>query len=272
MMDKQKLKKLLIGEFSLKRMVKSFLFIYLCLCIYAWFFTDNKIFLPQPASYTDNPDIIKLQTDDKIKISALYLPNKKAKYTILYSHGNASDIGQVKTLLLQLQNMGFSVFAYDYQGYGTSEGKPSESNAYKDINTAYNYLTKNLKIPSKQIIIYGHSVGTGPSTDLASHEPVGGLILESPFISAFRVVTNIPIVPFDKFNNISKIKQVRCPILIMHGKIDDIIPFWHGEKLFNTANQPKIFFAVEQAGHNDIPDIAGIKYQQQLQDFLRIIS
>jgi abhydrolase domain-containing protein 17 len=127
----------------------------------------------------------------------------------------------------RLNKWGFSVFAYDYRGYGTSDGSPSENNAYQDADVAYSYLTKELKIPPQQIIIYGQSLGGGAATELAAKHPVAGLILESTFTSAFRVVVPIPILPFDKFTNRDKLSRVRCPVLVMHGEADDVIPLQH---------------------------------------------
>lgn len=271
-MNKQILKKLLIGEFSYLRIMRSLFFIYACLCIYAYFFTDRIIFLPQPSSYEDSNRILKLTTKDGAKISAVYLPNPQAKFTILYSHGNAEDLGDIQFVLEELRNLGFAVFSYDYRGYGTSQGKPTETTTYKDIDAAYNYLTQQLGVNPKKIILYGRSVGGGPSVDLASRKPVGGLILENTFVSTFRVATQITIVPFDKFNNIAKIKKVRSPILIMYGKADRVIPFWHGEKLFATANEPKRVLVSETAGHNDFREVAGKKYDRALQEFTQLIS
>lgn len=271
-MNKQILKKFIIGEFSYLRIMRSLFFIYACLCIYAYFFTDRVIFLPQPSTYQDNNRILKLTTKDGEKISAVYLPNPQAKFTILYSHGNAEDLGDIQFVLEELRNLGFAVFSYDYRGYGTSQGKPTETTTYKDIDAAYNYLTQQLGINPKNIILYGRSVGGGPSVDLASRKPIGGLILENTFVSTFRVATRIPIVPFDKFNNIAKIKKVRSPILIMYGKADRVIPFWHGEKLFATANEPKRVLVIENGGHDDFREVAGKKYDRALQEFTQLIS
>lgn len=266
------IKSLLLGEFSVKRLMRSVIFIYACLCLWAYFFAEGKIFFPQPSSYQDNQDIIKLTASDGVQISAVYLPNPQAKYTLLFSHGNAEDLGYLRSLLLQLRNMGFSVFAYDYHGYGTSGGKPSEINTYRDIDAGYNYLTQKLGISPNRIIAYGRSVGTGPTVDLASRQRLAGLILESPFISAFRVVTRIPIVPFDKFNNLDKIKKINCPLLIMHGKADEVIPFAHGQQLYASALEPKQFFEVETATHNDVMLVAGTEYIKKIQQFISLIE
>lgn len=269
-MHKKPLKRWLFGEFSLKRLIRSAILIYAFLCFYGYFFTDRMIFQPQPATYQDSPELLKLNSEG-IKISALYLPNQQASYTLLFSHGNAEDLGNIRWLMQEWHAMGFAVFAYDYRGYGTSQGNPTEIGAYQDINAAYQYLTQKLKISPAQIIVYGRSVGSGPSVDLASREPVAGLILESPFLTAFRVVTHIPIVPFDKFANLHKIKKVQCPVLIMHGSVDQVIPFWHGQQLFAAANQPKQAFWVEGADHNDVMEVAGPRYTQALQKFVKLV-
>ena len=270
-MNKEKLRRLLFGEFSTLRIIRSIIFIYVVLCIYAYFFTDSILFQPQPPSYQDTSEIIKLKTADGIQISATYLPNPQATYTILYSHGNAEDLGDVIPALQNIRDIGFAVFAYDYHGYGTSQGKPSESTAYLDINAAYDYLTQQLKLPSKKIIVYGRSVGGGPAVDLASRKLVAGLILESTFITAFRSVTQIPLVPFDRFRNIDKIAHIHCPVLLIHGKSDRTIPFSHGQELFRAANEPKGFFWVDGAGHNDVMEVAGNRYGEMLREFSQVV-
>ncbi|MGI8641233.1 MAG: alpha/beta hydrolase [Pyrinomonadaceae bacterium] len=266
-----KLKKALIGEFSFKRLVRSFLIIsvllYFIAMISAYSFADSIIFQPQPTFYQDDDLIIKLTTTNGEKISVKYFQNPNAEYTILFSHGNAEDIGTATSFLKELQTAGFSVFAYDYRGYGTSEGKPSEENSYQDIETAYNYLTNELKIQPEKIIIHGRSLGGAVSIDLASRKTCGGLVVESSFVSAFRVLTKYKVFPFDKFQNLSKIKQVKCSILFIHGKQDNIIPFWHGEKLFANANEPKFSFWLDEANHNNIFVKSKTNYLQAIQNF-----
>ena len=228
--NKDTLRRLLVGEFTFKRLVRSLIFIYIFFGLYVFFVADRMIFLPQPSSYQDTSAILKLRSADRIQLSAVYLPNPTSTYTILYTHGNAEDLGDIQPVLQQLQKTGFSVFAYDYRGYGTSQGKSSERNSYRDIDTAYNYLTQQLGVPAQRIIAFGRSVGGGAAVDLAARKPLAGLIMESCFTTAFRVVVPIPILPFDKFRNIDKIKKVNCPVLVMHGKADEVVPFSHGQK------------------------------------------
>jgi len=272
-------RRILLGEFSWRRVISSLLFIYTCLTIYAYFLTDGMIFLPRPSSYKNVQELVgtkeqglMLNSNNNNQIAAVYLPKLGSNYTILHSHGNAEDLGDILFILRKIQGLGFNVFAYDYQGYGQSGGRASETNAYADINTAYNYLTQNLQIPAKQILVYGRSIGSGPSVDLASRQPVGGLILESPFLSISRFLANFNIFPFDKFPNLAKIKQVRSPLLVMHGRKDQVIPFAQGEELYNAANPPKQNLWVDNAGHNDLIDEAGEKYDRSMTEFQALAS
>ncbi len=272
-MDRSKIKKLLIGKFTILRLIRSVVLIYAAIIIFFYFYADRMIFLPQPSSYEDGPNILKIKTETDTHISALYLPNPKAEFIILYSHGNAEDIGNIRFLLERFNLNGFSVFAYDYQGYGTSGGRPSETKAYQDIEAAYQYITNQLKIHPDRIIAMGRSIGSAVATHLACQYQIAGLILESPLTSAFRVITHIPLSPIDKFNNFRNIKNIYCPVLIIHGTDDRIIPIWHGRKLFEKANEPKFNLWVENAGHNDdMSQIAGISYWGKIRQLTNAVT
>lgn len=261
----------LVEDTSLKRLLFSIIvglvLSYVGLLLYGTMFAERMIFLPPVTGYRDTSSTLKLKSRDGVEISAVYLANPQATYTILFSHGNAEDLGTLAPELESMRALGFSIFAYDYHGYGTSGGQATEKNAYEDIDAAYNYLTQVLKVPSDRIIAHGRSLGGAVAIDLASRKPVGGLIIESSFVSAFRVVTGYRIFPFDKFRNADKIKQVRCPVLIIHGRQDEVIPFWHGERLFGIANDPKTNLWVDGAGHNNLKRVAGADYVRALKAF-----
>ena len=233
---------------------------------------NRMIFQPPKPSYSDTPEVLKITTAEGVRISAIHLQNPQAVYTVIYSHGNAEDIGDARPRLTTIRDAGFNVFAYDYHGYGTSGGRPSELNAYRDIDAAYDYLTVQLNIPPQRIILHGYSVGSGPAVDLAARRPVAGLILESPFTTAFRVVTRIPLFPCDRFRNIDKIGRIGCPLLILHGTSDQVIPFRHGKILFRAAHEPKRFFPVEGANHFDLVQVAGGRYAEMLKDFADLVG
>jgi abhydrolase domain-containing protein 17 len=237
-----------------------------------WLFPNKVLFRPPTASYANDSSIIKLKTSNGETISAKFYQNDTAAFTILFSHGNAEDIGTVEPFILRLRENGFAVLAYDYRGYGTSEGTPSENNTYRDIDAAYEYLTEQRKIPADSIILHGRSLGGGAAVDLASRKLVGGLILESTFTSASRVLTKIRIIPFDRFVNIGKIASVKCPVLVIHGKKDWTIPFHHGEALFAAANEPKASLWVDAAGHNNLFNVSSEQYLKAIRDFIDNLS
>jgi len=230
------------------------------------------IFQPQPASYKDSQEIIKLKLSDGKSISALHLVNPEAEYTVLYNHANAVDLGEIHEFLGYYCSQGFSVFSYDYSGYGTSEGRPTTSNAYGDADAALKYLIEHGKISLKRIIIHGRSVGGGLAIYLACKYDIAGVIVESSFVTVFRVLTRVPLFPFDKFRNIVMIDKVNCPVLVIHGRNDKTIPFWHGEKLFQKANEPKMNCWLDDTTHDYMSANAEMKYWSAISSFAKLIS
>ena len=246
--------------------------IYLLMMGHAYFFADRVIFQPSAPSYQDGESILKIPVGGHLAISALHLLNPGADYTILYSHGDAEDLGNIQGRLARYRERGFSIIAYDYQGYGTSPGRPSEKAACADIEAVYDHLVGRARVRPERIIVYGRSLGGGPSVDLAARRPVAGLVLESTFVSIFRVMAKVPLFPFDKFENIRKIEKVGCPVFVIHGKRDEIVPFWHGERLYRQAREPKMRLWVEGADHNNLVQVAAEEYWQGLERFTRLIG
>ena len=257
---------------QVKRMIVILAILYVALAALLLASADRILFQPPASRYVDDKDIFKLKTSDGTLISATYLASPSAKCTILFSHGNAEDLRDVFGDLVSMKNHGFSVLAYDYHGYGTSGGKPSEDNCYRDIDAAYEYLTQTRKIPPDRILVMGRSVGGGPAVDLAARKPVAGLILESAFTSAFRVFWIGYAIPGDRFRNIDKIAKVTCPVLVVHGRNDSVVPFAHGQQLFAAAHEPKRCLWVDGGNHNDLPEVGGKRYDQALLDFVTLIE
>jgi abhydrolase domain-containing protein 17 len=253
---------------ELKNLIITILVGYFLLTTFAMLFADKLIFLPPRPSYHDSDEIIKIKVNDRASIAAVYIPNSKAKYTLLISHGNAEDIGYMSPFLQQLHGHEFSILAYDYEGYGQSSGSATEPHVYQDVAAVYDYAVNTLHIPANRIILYGTSIGAAVSIELSSKKPVAAVIAQSPFLSAYRIVTHFPILLFDKFENIKKITQINCPILIIHGTADTVVPFWHGKKLFELAKPPKYNFWVPDANHNDLIYIASESYWKALNDFI----
>jgi fermentation-respiration switch protein FrsA (DUF1100 family) len=266
--------------------------------------SDRIIFQPQPSSYSDKEIPAPYQVSHitsgasgphmrrgTASITTLHLPNPQARFTLLISHGNAEDIGQNLQLYEEYRGRGFEVFAYDYRGYGTSTGIPSEEAAYADEYAAWDYLVNTLRVPASRIILHGTSVGTGPAVELAERLSVAdedqrpaALILVAPFQSAFTVLTKYPLVPWDKFPNAQRIRNVRMPVLVIHGEVDGVIPFAHGRKVFHnvepkgdndvslTRTSGKQHLWIPNAGHNDILQVAPELYFDKVQSFAKQID
>ena len=269
-----KLRKILVGDFSFKRIIRSVLIIYLTFFIIGVFFARFVIFKPPEPTYDiSEKGVVTFQGDDSNTIAAIYYSAKSTNsFTIFFCHGNAEDIGIRVPIFQILNELGYGVFAFDYRGYGLSSGKPTEKNTYEDSESAFSYLTKNLGVPPDKIILHGQSLGGGVAIPLAVKHKVAGLIVESSFVTAFRVLTRIPIYPFDKYKNIDKIKNVHCPVLFIHGLKDRLISPGHGKKLFEAANEPKLYYWVEDAGHNDLICIAEEKYFEKIMEFTTKIA
>jgi len=243
------------------------------LCLIAGCFSNSLLFPKPRPSYAKGETDLFLNTPSGERIACLYLKNSEANgTTILFSHGNAEDLGYASDYLEVLHGLGFSVLAYDYPGYGQSSGKPTEKGCHDAAQAAYEHLVNKEGIPSESIVLHGRSLGSGPSCKLASKYKVGGLILESPFVSAFRVMTHVTLLPWDKFSNIDCAKKVACPSLVIHGEMDEVVPFWHGQRIFDALPEPKTFHRIPKANHNDVAEVSGNAYWKTIKDFCQTIA
>ena len=233
---------------------------------------DRMMFLPGPSSYADSPDIIKIESADGSMISARFLYNPAAEYTIIFSHGNAEDMGDLYGFMEEFRQEGFSIMAYDYSGYGTSRGRATVQAALGNAEAVYSYLVDKRKINPEKIILWGRSIGSGPSTHLAENRKIGGLVLESAFTSAFRVMIPVRLLPFDRFDNLAALKRITCPVLVIHGVEDEIIPFNHGRRLYEAVRGIRMNYWVDRAGHNNLQAIAGRSYWDTAHRFERILG
>ncbi|XP_059283459.1 uncharacterized protein LOC132037037 [Lycium ferocissimum] len=203
----------------------------------------------------EDVDILKLGTKKGTEIIAMYVRNPGAKVTVLYSHGNAADLGQMYDLFTELSlHLRVNLMGYDYSGYGQSTGKPSEQNTYADIEAAYKCLEETYGVKEEDIILYGQSVGSGPTLDLASRfSRLRAVVLHSPILSGVRVLHPVKKTYwFDIFKNIDKIPLVECPVLIIHGTADDVVDFSHGKQLFDLCKQKYDPLWVEGGNHCDL--------------------
>ena len=242
-------------------------------CLFAWLAADGMIFRPRVADYDDTlQGYVGIQAPDGVNIAAVHLPDPTAKYTVIYFHGNAEDIGDLHERLVDFQARGFNAVGFDSRGYGLTPGVPREATLYEDMEVVYEYVTRTLGVAPGRIILYGFSLGSGAAVELATRQPVGGLVIQAGFTSAFRTVTGVTLLPWDRFRNLEKLARVRCPVLVMHGTRDATIPFSHGRKLYEAISGPKLSYWLEDAGHNNFLERAGEEYWATLAKFVELVE
>ena len=192
---------------------------------------------------------------------------------ILFFHGNAGNITDRYELIQELVKIPACVFIIDYRGYGKSEGSPSEAGLYSDGQAAWNFLTVELGISSGRIIVYGESLGGAVAIELAVRENPGGLIVQSSFTSipdmVSRIIPGFPsFLVHTRMNSLDKVNDTRCQKLFVHGTNDDLVPLEMANRLYAASAQPKEFYAVHGAGHNDVFEKGGRAYLDKLRGFV----
>lgn len=235
---------------------------YIGLAIALYLGQSNLVYMPSqelidtPATIGLKFDDVQLTTKDSVNLDSWFVPAKDndqiGKGVILFCHGNGGNIGNRVSYLPIFKDLGLATFLFDYRGYGKSEGKPSEEGTYSDVEAAWQYLTQEKQIPPQKIIIYGESLGGAIASYLAQKisqqdgkNSAGGLILASTFTSiSDRAAELYPFLPIRflsrfSYNSIDRLSSIKIPVLIIHSTDDEIIPFHHGDRNFQAANQPK---------------------------------
>jgi hypothetical protein len=229
---------------------------------------------PPAQTFERDGEEVWLLTEDGVRIDAFYRSNPASKQVLLWFHGNAENIGYDLDHLRALAKIGVNILAVDYRGYGKSEGKPDEAGVYRDANAAYDYLINQRHFRAQEIVIYGHSLGGAVAVNLASRRPCGRLIVQSSFTNARAMARRMLVIPLleyvakSRFDSLQKIREVHAPILVVHGTRDEVVPFRMGQQLFAAASEPKRFYAIEGAGHNDLMEVGGEAYLTTLQRFI----
>lgn len=220
---------------------------------------------------------VSLTAKDGVKLSAWYIPAKRARFTILFCHGNGGNISHRLDSINIFNEMGLNCFIFDYRGYGNSQGKPSESGTYMDAEAAYDWLTNIKKIRPDEIILFGRSLGGAIASNLASKVRARGLILESTFTSfpdiGSKFYPYMPVRLFAAFSykTVEFIRKIDMPVLIIHSRTDETVPFEFGLRLYDVASEPKEFLEIYGC-HNDGFLFSGDTYTQGLNAWLEFVE
>ncbi|HYF38582.1 MAG TPA: alpha/beta hydrolase [Gemmatimonadales bacterium] len=223
---------------------------------------------------------VTLTTADSLELASWVIPAavESTGFWLLICHGNAGNLSEFDRPVhyAGLRALGLNLLAFDYRGYGESQGVPSESGLYKDADAAYRYLRDGRGVAAERIIVFGHSLGSAVAVDLASRVPVGGLIVEGALTSVIdRGQELYPYIPVrwiagTRFASIEKISQVTSPKLFLHATGDEVIPVAHGKRLYDAAPPPKTFVEL-QGGHGDAFDADSAKYYGAIARFLETL-
>lgn len=229
---------------------------------------------PLPVYARDAEEVWFDSLDGK-KMHGLYWPAPQGRPTILFFHGNAQSVYEWAMIKEELVLMECGLFLIDYPGYGKSEGLPSEKSLYSAGHGAMNWLVTEGTVKKYRILLFGKSLGGGVATEVAKIHRVMGIILESTFRSipsvAQRLLPMIPtnsVLKYERYDSISRIPQIKIPLLIIHGTGDELIPVEEGKALFEAAVAPKDIYLVEGAGHNNVSQVAGVEYALRLRQWL----
>ena len=216
---------------------------------------DRELTATPRAAGLDYEEVI-LRTADGVKLHGWWIPARQARGAVLMMHGNAGNISHRIGYLTMFNRLGYSVLLFDYRGYGKSEGHPDEEGTYRDADAAWRHLTEARKVPARDIVMVGESLGGGVSTWLARKYPQRALVLASTFKSVPDLGAQIyPWLPVRllariRYDNLARIGSIAAPVMIAHSRDDDIIPFAHGEALFAAAHEPKQMLVLA-GGHNE---------------------
>ena len=269
---------------TVKQMILGILYkvalIYFLICAGLFFIQKYMIFVPtkgldcSPRDYNLEFEENMLQSTNGKNISTWYMPARADKGYVLLCHGNGGHMGHRLPIADFLVNtLGLNVLFFDYQGYGNSEGSPGEKEFYMDGDTCMQFL-KTKGATKDTTIIYGKSIGCGVAVEMALRHEAAGLVLESPPSSISDIAKKmLPMFPVSllivhRFDTLSKIPNVQIPLLAFHSPNDEVVPYSLGLKVFEAANQPKVFYDLDE-GHNEVDHFSEKTYRDQWVSFLK---
>lgn len=255
---------------------------YTLFLVFLYFYQDRMLFLPNipsravervPSAVGLDYEVVDLVTSDNVRLDGWFVPAPENRGVILFCHGNAGNISHRFDSLILFHRLGFSTLIFDYRGYGRSQGRPSEAGTYLDVEAAWQYLMRKRSYPPSRIVLFGRSLGAAVAVHQAVQHPPAALIVESSFTSVPDIAAELyPFLPVRwlsrlDYNVQEQLLKVSCPVLVVHSRDDEIIPFSHGLALYAAASEPKRFLEIG-GGHNDGFLLAGQAYTQELDAFL----
>lgn len=226
-----------------------------------------------PPRWAGNAEEVWMDCEDGVRIHGLWWSEPEGAPVILFLHGNAQEVYSWSLVQQELAPVGCRLLLIDYHGYGKSGGEPHEAGLYLDGKASMRWLHER-GVEDPDIVVFGKSLGGGLACEIAQGRELKALVLESTFTSLRRVARKLfpflpPGVPLGEvYDSISKLPSTRCPVLVIHGEMDELIPVGEGFDLYAAAPEPKELYLVPGAGHNDVSMVAGQAYAHRIAGFL----
>lgn len=253
--------------------------LYVAFVAIVFIFQSHLVFFPQRRIHSTPHEIglaydaIDFVARDGVRLSGWFITAKKPGAVVLFCHGNAGNISDRLQLIKLLHKLDLSTFIFDYRGYGQSEGSPSEQGTYLDAEAAWDYLTLERGVPQESIIVFGMSLGGAVAAQLAQDHKPAALIIESAFTSLPDMAAeHYPFLPARlltrfRYPTLDYLRQVACPVLIVHSNEDEIVPYSQGCRLYEAANDPKDFLEI-RGDHNTGALMSAETYMAGLNQFI----
>lgn len=235
---------------------------------------NEFLYRPPPSfNYERNEDFQFISSEDGTKIHVFWAADSEATRTVLYFCGSSEDLPAAMPLLRSYQLRGFNVASFEYRGFGYSEGKPNQAALFEDGAAVYDFIAKEVGGDESSIILHGHSVGGAVAMEIATRIKPGGIILESSFTSAYNVLLGMDWIPGDLYRNKAKAENIACPVLLIHGEDDAVVPLSDAVDLANSFGDENLSrYIVPDGGHADLPATAGIGYWSSIESFVRKLN
>jgi hypothetical protein len=255
--------------------------VYLGLALYLYAFQARHLYFPNlpsrqvdatPADIGLEFETVTLDTADGETVTGWFVPASHTRGTLLYLHGNAGNVGHRLDGIAMFHRLGLDTLIIDYRGYGASSGKPSEDGTYQDALAAWTHLTGQKQLAPGRIVLFGESLGGSIAAWLAARHEPAGLITYASFTSVPDIARELyPIFPVRlaryRYDTAAALARVRRPVLVIHSRDDEIVPFAHGQALFDAAAGPKRLVEL-RGGHNDAVHVSRDIYEREIAAFV----
>ena len=242
---------------------------------------NHFIYFPESTIYQDPADFglefedVYLTTSDGVRIHGWFVPGSSGP-TLVWFHGNGGNIShRVDNIAGLNRRLGVGILIIDYRGYGLSEGSPTEQGTYLDAEAAIAHALSRPDVDPERVVLFGRSLGCAVAAEMAVRHDVYAVVLESPFTSvsamarqAYSFLPGLGLLTGNMYDTLDKAARIDAPVMVLHGDSDEIVPFDMGREVFGAAPEPKRFYRIRGAGHNDTYAVGGAPYLDALGSFL----